>query len=295
MGTIKSGIYAIRNTVSGSLYVGSAVDIPSRWKSHRHTLRKHGKAPPKLQQAWDKYGESAFVFEVLEHCSKDQLLTREQHYLDLLRPRYNTRPVAESNAGIKWSKATNKTKGRSKVQYTVQGITGSLHGLAQHFGLVTFQTARYRINKLGWTVEQAVTAPPASASERGTISSVRRKERGIEPKGADLEFRGVRASLKKLVEQFSPCDYYTVRARRQRDWPLEAALMTPPQETNTPSRWSKKNVARVDTPLHVVLPRGELRKLAAQAGVKWTTLYSRLRGGWSLERAVSTPVVRSPE
>lgn len=64
----QPGIYEVVNTISGSRYVGSAVCIGQRWKSHRSALRNQKKAPPKLQRAWDKYGEAAFDFRVLEFC-----------------------------------------------------------------------------------------------------------------------------------------------------------------------------------------------------------------------------------
>jgi len=43
-----------------------------------------------LQNAYNLYGSSVFVFVVLEHISRiDDLLVKEQHYIDLLKPEYN--------------------------------------------------------------------------------------------------------------------------------------------------------------------------------------------------------------
>ena len=60
------GIYKIINVVNNKFYVGSAVDFKRRKTRHFSELRtgKHNNA--KLQAAWRKYGEQAFVFVVVE-------------------------------------------------------------------------------------------------------------------------------------------------------------------------------------------------------------------------------------
>ena len=77
----KCGIYAIRNVLTGDRYVGQAVDIERRWKDHRQALAQGQASSPKLQQAWDEYGEDAFVFEILEECSPRHLDDLEEHFL----------------------------------------------------------------------------------------------------------------------------------------------------------------------------------------------------------------------
>lgn len=71
-----SGIYTLTNAVSGTVYVGQARNIRKRWEVHRSTL-EHGKhRNGYLQRAWNKYGASAFRFEVILDLSdtpKDNL------------------------------------------------------------------------------------------------------------------------------------------------------------------------------------------------------------------------------
>lgn len=58
-----------------------------RWEHHRWALRSHKHGNRYLQRAWDKYGEEAFRFMVLEYVSgpdKD-VLAREKQHLDTLR------------------------------------------------------------------------------------------------------------------------------------------------------------------------------------------------------------------
>lgn len=84
---IISGIYVILHVKSGKIYLGQAQNIRARWRCHRSDLKlgKHGNRH--LQAAWNKYGEKAFQFKILERCSIDQLDEREQHYLDVYIPK----------------------------------------------------------------------------------------------------------------------------------------------------------------------------------------------------------------
>jgi group I intron endonuclease len=72
---MTAGIYAIRNLQDGKLYIGSAINIERRWAVHSSQLkcRKHPNA--KLQRAFDKHGEHAFVYEVL--AMLDESVDRE--------------------------------------------------------------------------------------------------------------------------------------------------------------------------------------------------------------------------
>lgn len=110
------GIYAIRHGGSGKLYIGSAVSFRTRWNGHRHRLNTNKHHSAKLQNAWNKHGEAAFDFVVLEFVEdRDNLIEREQHWLDTLRPTvrgYNICPVAGNTAGVRASEET-KSKMRA--------------------------------------------------------------------------------------------------------------------------------------------------------------------------------------
>lgn len=82
------GVYCIANTVSGTVYVGCSTNIKQRWRTHRCRLRNgvHGNAY--LQSAWNKYGEDAFLWTIIEEVEKAVSLTDiEQHHLDKARRR----------------------------------------------------------------------------------------------------------------------------------------------------------------------------------------------------------------
>ena len=82
---IICGIYLIRCIPNGCVYVGQAVNCRVRFNGHRHHLRKNKHGNPRLQNAWNAYGETAFEFVVIEECCVADLTSREQHHLDFLR------------------------------------------------------------------------------------------------------------------------------------------------------------------------------------------------------------------
>ena len=116
---VESGIYAIRNTVNGKAYVGSATVFRKRFSLHRRQLERGDHHAVPLQRAWIKYGRDAFIFEVLERVSDLSLLIeREQHWIDRhidARAAYNMAKVAGSRLGMKTSSATiEKMKAAAK-------------------------------------------------------------------------------------------------------------------------------------------------------------------------------------
>lgn len=84
---MTAGIYRIRNTVNGRVYIGSSAGIHKRWLRHRWALNRGCHCNPGLQAAWDKHGADAFAFEVIEEVADPGTLRdREQWWLDTVRP-----------------------------------------------------------------------------------------------------------------------------------------------------------------------------------------------------------------
>lgn len=108
---MKSGIYLILNNINNNLYIGSAVDIFGRWSKHIGDLRRGRHYNSHLQAAWNKYGEQNFSFDALEPVEAQHLIEREQYYIDMLKPEYNMRPIAESPLGTHLSEETRKKIG----------------------------------------------------------------------------------------------------------------------------------------------------------------------------------------
>jgi len=123
-----SGIYQIINIVTCKKYIGSAIDIDVRWKNHKKSCRSRIHENSYFQNAWNKYGEQSFQFQVLEKCEKEKLLEREQYWLDFYKSYernngYNICCVAGSSLGIKRSEETRK-----KISVAKKGWVSPMRG-----------------------------------------------------------------------------------------------------------------------------------------------------------------------
>lgn len=99
------GIYCIICTVTGAMYIGSAVDLSKRLSEH---LFYSGKSNDHLQKALSLYGLGSFKIQILEFCESTLgvLEDREQFYLNWLfsQPaelRYNFCPEVSTRLGTK--------------------------------------------------------------------------------------------------------------------------------------------------------------------------------------------------
>lgn len=76
-------IYWIRNTVNNKVYVGSTNNRYVRWRTHKRKLRSNTHHCHHLQSAWNKYGEAAFAFEVIEKVLEEKdLQSAEDRWLE---------------------------------------------------------------------------------------------------------------------------------------------------------------------------------------------------------------------
>lgn len=64
------------------MYIGSSKNIKNRWYTHKKLLAEGTHHCTYLQNAWNKYGEPSFEFQVLEECLPEELLVKEQWYFD---------------------------------------------------------------------------------------------------------------------------------------------------------------------------------------------------------------------
>lgn len=105
----RSGIYSIKNTVSGKVYIGSSINLASRLGEHLRKLKGNCHSNKYLQSAWNKYGESSFTFNIEYFCVETELLKYEKRIVDSYKEKlgwrqmYNLRPEPTSNLGFKHS------------------------------------------------------------------------------------------------------------------------------------------------------------------------------------------------
>lgn len=116
----SSGIYLITCTKNKRVYVGGAVNIFTRWNSHRLKLNNGKHWIEKLQADWKKYGSEHFSFSVAEECGISELNDRENHWLAKLKPwvtGYNTRKDSASRqSGIKHKHNRKKKPAQSSAR-----------------------------------------------------------------------------------------------------------------------------------------------------------------------------------
>ena len=121
---MKSGIYKITNIVNNHCYIGSAINIEGRWRTHKSFLNKGKHHSIYLQRAWNKYGENNFEFSILEKCEDSLLIEREQFYFEEINPEYNICKIAGSCLGIKFSDESNLKK---SLSHAFKGKFGKSH------------------------------------------------------------------------------------------------------------------------------------------------------------------------
>jgi group I intron endonuclease len=80
--TKQSGIYKIICLVNGKIYIGSAKNIKERFKLHLIYLNKNKHKNSHLQYAFNLYGEKNFIFTIIEFVNIENLIEREQYWLD---------------------------------------------------------------------------------------------------------------------------------------------------------------------------------------------------------------------
>jgi len=105
----KTGIYKITNTVNNKFYIGStSCNFANRYYQHISDYKKGKRTCTALYRAFAKYGLENFSFEIIEVCSKEDCISREQYYLDKGSD-YNCAKLAHSVLGLKHH-PSSKTK-----------------------------------------------------------------------------------------------------------------------------------------------------------------------------------------
>ncbi len=159
-------IYKIVNIINNKIYIGSTVNYNTRKYDHIWSLNNGKHRNKILQRSWNKYGKDNFIFEVVETVDNlDELLIREQHYIDLFKSYkrengYNINSIAGSNLGFKMpDEAKEKLRiintGKKHSNETRKKISEVQKGKKRKFisKLITSQKCRGENNpssKLNW-------------------------------------------------------------------------------------------------------------------------------------------------
>lgn len=125
-----SGIYEIRNRLSGKSYIGSAKEFKERWKDHSSSLRNNKHQNKHLQYSFSKGTESLshdnfvefHVVEIMQGSSKEERLEREAYWIEQAIETYGRENVYNMRLDPKqenkeWSNNPNKTKEKMSVSH----------------------------------------------------------------------------------------------------------------------------------------------------------------------------------
>lgn len=123
-----SGIYCIENTINHKTYIGSSKNIYQRLLKHFALLRHNKHENAHLQSAWNKYGEEAFQWFIIEFCDNSSLTQREQNSIDLFGAEYNITKKVERNilpkeSRIKQGNTRRRLHAEGKLEWNFNPVT----------------------------------------------------------------------------------------------------------------------------------------------------------------------------
>lgn len=146
----NSGIYCFENKENGKKYIGKSINISKRVSTHISNLCKNKDGCEILQNAWNKYGEEAFLIYVIEECPEEVISDREIFYIDKLKTKtplgYNMTDGGEGLSGYKQSEET-KEKRRIKWSGEKNPNFGKFGKDNHRFGTKLSSETRNKISK----------------------------------------------------------------------------------------------------------------------------------------------------
>jgi len=174
-------IYCIKQVSTNKMYIGLTADYVRRKKEHLCELRHNKHYNQHLQNAWNKYGDLDFNFEILQEVpgTQEDLKQAEIRLIDELG-------TVDASKGFNMSKGGDTAKWRAVKQYTKQGVFVKEYA--------TMSLAAAELGKLSTPIWKALNGkiPTAHGYQWRYSDSISEVRQSI----ADHDARGV-------VQQFS--------------------------------------------------------------------------------------------
>lgn len=108
----------MKNNITGKTYIGSSINLQKRLRNYfkisflEYDIKKNKTL---IYRSLLKHGYSNFSLEILEYCEPENVVSREQYYLDQLKPEYNILLNAGSSLGNKHSEETLTKMSEAKI------------------------------------------------------------------------------------------------------------------------------------------------------------------------------------
>lgn len=102
----KSRVYQFINLLTGESYVGSSINLSNRLRQYYtySFISSSARGKSIVFSSILKYGYSNFSIIILEYCEMKDCISREQFYIDGIKPPMNILKVAGSSLGYKHTK-----------------------------------------------------------------------------------------------------------------------------------------------------------------------------------------------
>ena len=139
------GIYKITNINNDKSYIGQSVAVNKRLKMHMNQLKKNNHENIYLQRSYNKHGNDAFTYEILEYCSTENLYIRENYWITFYQThlaKYGYNIVLPSADEVKSSASLelrNRISERNKI-YEDEELISYLQEFYYHNGRVITTT-----------------------------------------------------------------------------------------------------------------------------------------------------------
>ena len=94
-----SCIYEIKNIINQHRYIGQTKNFYTRKRKHMNDLKKNKHKNDYLQNAWNKYGEKNFEFNIIEICDILDLDEKEIYWINYFNSFHNGYNLCEGGNG----------------------------------------------------------------------------------------------------------------------------------------------------------------------------------------------------
>lgn len=258
-------VYILRCIASGGCYVGKANNVSKRWSEHRTAARLGHRGV--VYNAMRKYGAESFTVQTIEECSSEaEAFEREAFWVDFLDSTtdgcgYNLR--SGGKGGYRPSSETRLRmsaagRGRPKSREHVEKVIASVRRMWAAL-----------------TPEQRLKKGDQRRGKRHTVDA--RAKIAAKATGRP---RSVEASAKQAEK---------IRGRKRSRDDVEKTMVKLRGRKHTKERLANMSAGLNPKRVGVGETTFTIRELAIIFGFPRGMIDRRLAGGWSVERACTTP------
>lgn len=200
----KSGIYKLIHQKRGIFYIGSATCIYTRLHNHYSMLKKGIHDNKILQSVYNKHGKDNLKWEVVELCTKEDLIQREQFFIDSLKPEMNICHYAKNTLGYRHSEETKKMFSEKRK--------GNKNSLGRKLSQETKSLIRAKAKKRGITEAFMKASKKANTGRVHTADEINKRSKK-QAKLTPSEVKEIRELLNGGIYQYVIAKQYNVSQR----------------------------------------------------------------------------------